>query len=420
MWKTRSSPRNTTGSTRVAGSMPRSRNQPKACSAMMRQVGERIRRARHCVVRRARDGRRPRRHPRTGGSAARSAVEQPGRGAPGRADVVRGLRRAARPARAPSSSRDRRSGSSGRRRRRSRAARARADRRRRRSGAGGCAAGPSRARASRRPRDRHRHAARAPRRDLRKRADEALEALRIGELLQPRVVDRCADGDREGVGVAREDGELHPAEVAGDEAGGAARARARGAGGRSACSRRCRSPRCARAGAGAPSAASHPGSASAGPARRRRAPRAARCRPRAARREPQGRPPLREPPTRPLTLTPSRSSTSGRSCTLARSAHSKVVRRHARSTTSSSAGSGSNPIPGGAMSASAISRTPSVRRRSSTSGRCASRTSRRRARKACEWRSCGTPPRCHVRNASLGRRRRRRARRARARATRGK
>ena len=35
MWKTRSSPRNTTGSTRVAGSMPRSTNQPKACWAMM-------------------------------------------------------------------------------------------------------------------------------------------------------------------------------------------------------------------------------------------------------------------------------------------------------------------------------------------------------------------------------------------------
>ena len=143
--------------------------------------------------------------------------------------------------------------------------------------------------------------------------------------------------------------------------------------------------------------------ASAGPARRRRARRAARCRRESRTPRTQGRPPLREPPTRPrhadafaqldARVAPERP---------ARRAHSNVVRRHARSTTSSSAGSGSNPIPGGAMSASAISRTPGCGRRSSTSGKCARSTSRRRARKACEWRSCGTPPRRHVRNASSG------------------
>src|SRR5207244_8805649 len=65
--------------------------------------------------------------------------------------------------------------------------------------------------------DRDRGAARAPRRDGRKGAQEALEARWFGEAAQRMVVDRRADRDREGAAVAGEDGELHPPEVARDQ-----------------------------------------------------------------------------------------------------------------------------------------------------------------------------------------------------------
>ena len=114
-----------------------------------------------------------------------------------------------------------------------------------------------------------------------------------------------------------------------------------------------------------------------------------------------GRPPFASP-TRPLTVTPSRSSTVGIARTLSRSAHSKVARRQARRTTSSSSGRGSNAISGGAIAARPISRTPPARSRSRTSGMWASRIIRTRARNACEWRNCATPLRSQPWNASPG------------------
>ena len=56
-----------------------------------------------------------------------------------------------------------------------------------------------------------------PARDGGERGDEALEALRVGEAAERLVLGGRADGDRERARVAREDGELHPAEVARDE-----------------------------------------------------------------------------------------------------------------------------------------------------------------------------------------------------------
>src|SRR5207244_2175716 len=58
-----------------------------------------------------------------------------------------------------------------------------------------------------------------------------------------------------------------------------------------------------------------------------------------------GRPPSRASPTRPSITTPSRSSIPGRPATLARSAHSKVERRQARRTTSSSSARGASVTP---------------------------------------------------------------------------
>src|SRR6266566_2703456 len=115
-----------------------------------------------------------------------------------------------------------------------------------------------------------------------------------------------------------------------------------------------------------------------------------------------GRPPSRPSPTRPSITTPSRSSIPGRPATLARSAHSKVERRQARRTTSSSSARGGSVTPGGVNSSRPNSRTPAARSRSSTSGRWARSTTRRRARKACEWRNCGAPRRSQAANASSG------------------
>src|SRR5881398_2828514 len=115
-----------------------------------------------------------------------------------------------------------------------------------------------------------------------------------------------------------------------------------------------------------------------------------------------GRAPSRASPTRLSTMTPSPSSIPGRPATLARSAHSKVERRQARRTTSSSSARGASATPGGVTSSMPNSRTPAARSRSSTSGRWARSTTRRRARKACEWRNCGTPRRSQAANASSG------------------
>src|SRR5947207_13222996 len=115
-----------------------------------------------------------------------------------------------------------------------------------------------------------------------------------------------------------------------------------------------------------------------------------------------GRPPSRASPARPSITTPSRSSIPGRPVTLARSAHSKVERRQARRTTSSSSARGASVTPGGVTSSRPNSRTPAARSRSSTSGRWARSTTRRRARKACEWRNCGPPRRPQAPNASSG------------------
>src|SRR5881296_1564376 len=155
-------------------------------------------------------------------------------------------------------------------------------------------------------------------------------------------------------------------------------------------------------GAGAPSAASHPGA-------RERRPVASTTiaagivLPSASRTPVTvGRPPSRASPTRLSTMTPSPSSIPGRPATLARSAHSKVERRQARSTTSSSSPRGASATPGGVTSSMPSSRTPAARSRSSTSGRWARSTTRSRARKACEWRNCGTPGRSQSANASSG------------------
>ena len=193
--------------------------------------------------------------------------------------------------------------------------------------------------------DRHRHAARAPRCDLRKRGDEALEALRIGELLQPRVVDRCSDGDREAAGVAREDGELHPAEIAGDDAGRAA--------GRAPAAQAVEARVVEDAGilaalrGGGCSERRQPSGYGRAPAQRVDDERGGQLAP------------VREPDaTNPGSAAVARAADEaahadafpqldlGSLLNPARRAHSNVVRRHARSTTSSSAGSGSNPIPG--------------------------------------------------------------------------
>src|SRR6266403_944818 len=155
-------------------------------------------------------------------------------------------------------------------------------------------------------------------------------------------------------------------------------------------------------GAGAPSAASHSG------ARERRPVAsttiaAGMVLPSASRTPvTAGRPPSRASPARPSITTPSRSSIPGRPATLAHSAHSKVERRQARRTTSSSSARGASVTPGGDTSSMPNSRTPAARSRSSTSGRWARSTTRRRARKACEWRNCGTPRRSQAANASSG------------------
>src|SRR5581483_5092178 len=155
-------------------------------------------------------------------------------------------------------------------------------------------------------------------------------------------------------------------------------------------------------GGGAPSAASHSGA-------RERRPVAsttsdAGSTPPSARRTPvtTGRAPSADVPVSPIAISPSCSATPGHARALSRSDHSNAARRQARRTTSSSSSRGGSRMPGGTSSASGISRTPAARSRSSTSGRCASSTCRRRARKACEWRNCGTPPRCQVVNASSG------------------
>src|SRR5881296_2180494 len=155
-------------------------------------------------------------------------------------------------------------------------------------------------------------------------------------------------------------------------------------------------------GAGAPSAASHPGARERRPVASTTI--AAGMMLPSASRTPVtvGRPPSRASPTRPSTTTPSPSSIPGRPATLARSAHSKVERRQARRTTSSSSARGVSVTPGGVTSSRPNSRTPAARSRSSTSGRWASSTTRRRARKACEWRNCGTPRRSQAANACSG------------------
>ena len=103
--------------------------------------------------------------------------------------------------------------------------------------------------------------------------------------------------------------------------------------------------------------------------------------------------------SRPTAARPVRMVTLASASAARRRTHSKVVRRQAIITRSSSPGSGSNSISGGTPSPNRISVAPSASNASRMSGWWSRSRFRNRARKAWLWRTCGAPRRFHS-NAS--------------------